>query len=73
MEFAMLMSSLGYQLFTDNTFAAQWGSGITGGATLGGSGTGSLVTRTIAGRINVGELAPAGGPYTDSVLVTLAF
>jgi len=63
---------LEYQLYSDSLYSNIWGSGITGGGTVSGTGTGSAQTITVYGRIPSTATFTTDG-YTDSVTVTLNY
>jgi spore coat protein U-like protein len=59
---------LGYDIYTDNTYATVWNTTNTVPVTS----TGSAVTVNAYGRIPTGQ-TPATGSYTDSVTITVTF
>jgi spore coat protein U-like protein len=67
-------STLGYQLFSDASYATNWGNNI-GSDTVSGTGTGNAQTFTIYGKIPALEAFYAstnGSNYNDSVTVAIA-
>jgi spore coat protein U-like protein len=72
MQLATATDSLRYGLYLDPGYTQPWGQSI-GGTALQGMGTGVNQVRTIYGRIPTGQTVQIGGPYTDTVSVTLIF
>ena len=60
-----------YKLFQDAGRATNWGNTV-GTDTLGGTGSGSLTTHTVYGRVPP-QATPAPGTYTDVIRVTVTY
>ncbi|MDY0743006.1 spore coat U domain-containing protein [Paucibacter sp. R3-3] len=64
--------SLAYQLYLDTGRSSVWGDGTASSATVAGTGTGSVQTLSIYGRLpSLANVAP--GAYTDTVTVTITY
>ena len=61
---------LNYNLYTDSTLASVWGNTIGTGAAV--TATGSAVTTTVYGEIDIGQSVGAAS-FSDSVTVTLTY
>lgn len=62
---------LPYQLYRDVGRTQVWGGSV--GSGVAGSGTGSIQTLPVYGRIAAGTVLPAPGDYQDSVIVTVSY
>lgn len=60
-----------YQLYQDGSFATLWGDGTTG-ATYPGTGTGSVQSVPVYGRVP-GQATPSSGTYKDTVTATITY
>ena len=64
--------SLAYQLYLDTGRATVWGDGTATSSTLAGTGTGSVQTLNIYGRLpSLANVVP--GAYSDTVTVTITY
>ena len=63
---------LNYNLYTNVGDTIIWGSGVTGGTTEAGTGTGLPQAYTVYGLIPASQ-APAPGAYTDTVTASVTF
>ncbi len=62
---------LNYALYNDSGRSQTWGTS-SGVDTVGGTGTGSVETITVYGRVPQGQYQPVGS-YTDTVNVTVTY
>lgn len=66
-------NTLGYGIYTDNTYGTVWGDGTSTTSTVGPiTGNGTAQGRTVYGRITAGQYVPSGA-YTDTVTVTVTY
>jgi len=63
-------NNLAYSLYQDSGRTTAWGN--TSGTGASGTGTGSLQTLTVYGRVTAGQTPPPGS-YTDTVTATVTF
>ena len=63
--------SLMYSLFKDAARALNWGNTV-GADTMSGTGTGSLQTIPVYGRLPASQPAVPGG-YVDTIIATVTF
>ena len=63
---------INYALYSDSARLVPWGTGASGGSTVGGSGTGSAQSLTIYGTAPAATV-PSPGSYSDSVVVTVTY
>lgn len=62
-----------YRLYQDNGYTQPWGNDLAGGSnTLNKTGSGTIRTHTIYGRVPTGQ-TPAAGSYSDRVTVTVQY
>ncbi|HTW78644.1 MAG TPA: spore coat U domain-containing protein [Terracidiphilus sp.] len=64
--------TLGYSLFTSNTYGTVWGDGTGSTVTQSGVGTGANQTLTVYGQIPANETA-ISGTYTDTITATITY
>lgn len=64
--------TLAYSLYSDGAHSIVWGEAI-GVDAVHGTGSGANQTLTVHGRIPAGQTAPAGGPYSDTITVTVTY
>jgi spore coat protein U-like protein len=65
---------IGYYLYSDSGYTTLWGNGTTYGATVAGTGTGLLQTRTVYAQIPIGQAPVPAGAYVDTaVAVTVSY
>lgn len=60
-----------YQLYQDSGFSTLWGDG-TSGATYPGTGTGTVQSIPVHGRVPV-QATPAAGTYNDTITATITY
>lgn len=71
--------TLGYNLYTDSTYATIWGDGsggsqyVTGGILLDVAGLSPAQTHWVYGRIPARQVSAVPGSYTDAITVTLTY
>ena len=72
-------AKLGYNLYTDNTYATIWGDGTGSGVLVSGNvlldlfGSSTPQNFTVYGRIPGRQTSVAPGAYSDSLIVTLTY
>jgi spore coat protein U-like protein len=73
-------NTLQYNLYTTAALTTVWGDGTSGSATVAGTGNGmavgSAVTETVYGQLPdsaANQALPPGGPYADTVTVTVTY
>ncbi len=64
--------TLAYSLYSDGAHSVVWGETI-GVDAVHGTGSGANQPLTVYGRIPAGQTAPAGGPYSDTITVTVTY
>lgn len=64
--------TLTYSLYSDAGHASVWGETI-GVNAVHGTGSGAGQPLDVYGRIPAGQTAPAGGPYSDTITVTVTY
>jgi spore coat protein U-like protein len=64
--------TLGYSLYTSNTYGTIWGDGTGSTQTVSGVGTGLNQTLTVYGQIPANENTTSG-TYTDTVTATITY
>jgi spore coat protein U-like protein len=66
-------NTLNYSLYADSGRTSVWGDGTTGNVLLSGTGTGSVQSVTVYGRVAAGQTAVPAGSYADTVAVTVTY
>lgn len=64
---------LNYALYTDSSRSTVWGDGSGTSDTIDSTGTGTVQTITIYGRVPGGQTAAPAGSYADVVAVTVTY
>jgi spore coat protein U-like protein len=64
---------LNYAIYTDGARTSVWGDGVSGTATIDGTGTGTAQANTIYGRVPSGQTSLPAGAYDDTVTVTVTY
>jgi spore coat protein U-like protein len=67
------VNTLSYNLYTDAARSTVWGDGTGTTAELAGTGSGSLQTVTVYGRVGSGQSSVPAGVYADTVSVTVSY
>lgn len=65
-------NTLSYNLYTDVTYTTVWGDGTGGSSPVAGTGSGSLQSLTVYGRVPSGQGEPTGS-YSDTVTATITY
>ena len=64
---------LNYNLFTTAGRTIVWGDGTGATATLAGTGTGTVQSVSVYGRVGSGQTSVPAGSYADTVAVTVTY
>jgi spore coat protein U-like protein len=64
---------LTYNLYTTSGRTVVWGDGTGATATLAGTGTGSVQSVSVYGRVGLGQTTVPAGSYADTVAVTITY
>ncbi len=65
-------NTLAYNLYTTSGRTTVWGDGTGASATVAGTGSGSLQSLTVYGRVAASQAVPVGS-YSDTVTATITF
>lgn len=65
-------ATLGYNIYTDNTYSVVWGDGSGTSVPKTGTGSGVVQNLTGYGQIATGQYQPAGN-YTDTITATVTY
>ena len=66
-------NQLGYNLYTSSGYTTVWGDGTGSTGTIGGTGSGSVQSVTVYGRVSGGQSGVPAGAYADTVAVTITY
>ena len=64
---------LNYNIYTSAARTTVWGNGTSGTSAIAGTGSGTLQSVTVYGRVGSGQTSVPAGAYADTVAVTVTY
>ncbi len=64
---------LNYNIYTTAARTTVWGNGTAGTSAIAGTGSGTLQSVTVYGRVGSGQTSVPAGAYADTVAVTVTY